>query len=656
MAAQAKLFFEATEGHCLKAWMRWFDINHDGKVDFNEFCLGMKSLNYQGDISALWYEMDEDRSNELTLNEICEESAQLWVAFTMWCAGRFESAEDMVNRLGDGRGISLQPFQQKVARYGWSDGQEELIFLCMDTKDDGSIGPDNLRWLDKVKKKQRRKEKAKAHAAAAREKKQKEMQRLSSVLKDFKAFLIKRHGCLFRAWRKELDDDGSMTVQRKELFKACRESGWKGDVRVLWKALDRDDSGMTSLEELDTNLAWELAQFKVFLDSTFGNAAAAFKAFDKSGTRKIRLNEFCSAAVRHGFQGDRAKLRKIFGLIDWQGARYLTETGMLFMDAWRPPVWLTSPGANNAAAEAMKAQLTRRYKRLLKAWRLAMDGDGSNRVSWQEFEECAKKVGFRGDVAGAWLAFDTDLSGFITYKEIDPEGYDIIASWKAWAEEEFGSIHSAFKVLDADGSGSLSFVEFRRACRYFGFLKPAKPLFSVLDCDGAGSLSLNEVSYLDEWESQQSEADSLEPNQAEEESGNRDGGIKSGAPVMIADVAAVASWFRLRRQARTPHYIATLPCMDDVLPSTIELSVCSSGQQHSGRKLHGICMQTGDKGATNEHDWPKLSSPYAMSLPVPKWVKEKNRRPACATATGSGFMTTKSSPRTLRPVRFRNHR
>ncbi|CAK0862918.1 unnamed protein product [Prorocentrum cordatum] len=53
---------------------------------------------------------------------------------------------------------------------------------------------------------------------------------------------------------KVLDKDESMTVQKHELFKACRQLDYHGDVRSLWHALDFDDSGVATLDEPGTQL------------------------------------------------------------------------------------------------------------------------------------------------------------------------------------------------------------------------------------------------------------------------------------------------------------------------------------------------------------------------------------------------------------------
>ena len=41
-------------------------------------------------------------------------------------------------------------------------------------------------------------------------------------------------GNSFRAWRSALDLDGSMNLQRSELFKAVKAMNWKGNIRALW--------------------------------------------------------------------------------------------------------------------------------------------------------------------------------------------------------------------------------------------------------------------------------------------------------------------------------------------------------------------------------------------------------------------------------------
>ena len=40
-----------------------------------------------------------------------------------------------------------------------------------------------------------------------------------------------------------------MNLQRAELFKVCRSLGWRGDIRLLWHALDADSAGLFGVME-----------------------------------------------------------------------------------------------------------------------------------------------------------------------------------------------------------------------------------------------------------------------------------------------------------------------------------------------------------------------------------------------------------------------
>jgi len=64
---------------------------------------------------------------------------------------------------------------------------------------------------------------------------------------------------------------------------------------------------------------------------------------------------------------------------------------------------------------------------------------------------------------------------------------------------EFGGVRHAYKVLDDDGSNSVTLSEFRKACRVYGFDQNAVPLFRALDVESSGYLSIEEVAFLDSW-------------------------------------------------------------------------------------------------------------------------------------------------------------
>ncbi|CAE7351012.1 ANKRD50 [Symbiodinium natans] len=97
---------------------------------------------------------------------------------------------------------------------------------------------------------------------------------------------------------------------------------------------------------------------------------------------------------------------------------------------------------------------------------------------------------------------------------------ELLHSFKAWAERFFGSVGRAFAALDADGSGSVSLHELRKACQKRCWAGDVNMLFNCLDVDeGSGhraTLDVTEVSFLDNWdEASETEEETAEPETAQ---------------------------------------------------------------------------------------------------------------------------------------------
>merc|ERR1719456_996984 len=120
MTGVAKQFWEQEEGTSVRAWLKHFDQDNNGKIEFEEFCIGMQKLNFSGDVVALWNDIDADGSGELTLDEIDAESADTFMSFRRWCCHLFAGSKDMVTTMagggGGGRAVSHEAFQSFVQR------------------------------------------------------------------------------------------------------------------------------------------------------------------------------------------------------------------------------------------------------------------------------------------------------------------------------------------------------------------------------------------------------------------------------------------------------------------------------------------------------------------------------------------------------------
>merc|ERR1719191_9547 len=212
-------------GSALQKWLRVFDKNLDMCVNYDEFCEGLGKLNYPGDPTDLFRKLDIDGSGEIMLEEIDLPGSKLWMTFRMWCAAQFDDPNHMIYTLSkqkDRHSCSKADFIESLQRLQWSGGREEVIFQCLVPGGEEKLFLAYLKWFAKDKKKQHRKEQAKKHAMDRSSKAVKERQDIANAMDSFKAFLKKKYSTCLRAWRAAIDLDGSMTIQKPELFLAVK--------------------------------------------------------------------------------------------------------------------------------------------------------------------------------------------------------------------------------------------------------------------------------------------------------------------------------------------------------------------------------------------------------------------------------------------------
>eukprot|EP00928_Gymnodinium_smaydae_P008453 TRINITY_DN13081_c2_g5_i1.p1 TRINITY_DN13081_c2_g5~~TRINITY_DN13081_c2_g5_i1.p1 ORF type:complete len:778 (-),score=191.98 TRINITY_DN13081_c2_g5_i1:19-2352(-) len=605
-------FFKASEGSTLRAWLRYFDANSDLLVTFDEFCGGLAKLSFTGNAVSLFQRLDIDSNEVLSLDEIDPEAAKLWMRFRMWCVNKFKDPGDVLAQIqcsaqelerqqsGESgetqrpltagfRGITAPVFREGLQGLGWTWQHEDMLFDSMDFDGEHRLTVASFKWFAVDKRKQCRIDKATKSARAEKIHHAKERRKMAHELQDFKQHLRRRHHTCLRAWRRALDADGTMTVQKPELFKAAKDMHWHGDVRLLWKSLDKDGSGLTSLQELDLKSAEQLAKFKSFVDERFGGATAAFHAMDVHRKGKLKASEFITACKNHGF----AHMSKAFfhGL-DWEGRKYVTFESLSFLDSWKCPSYLTCK-PNESAALNFKERLIQEYDCYVRAWKHLLDRDNSNRVAWEEFEAAAKRVGSVEDIPGAWRFFDDDISGFITLNEIDPNSFAILQVFKLWVDEVFGGARAAFAVLDENNAGQLTQWEFRKMCSSYGFQGNAVQVFQVLDADQSGHIASRDVAFLDGWDETTMPALDGAPDGGAAPDDAAPSTLLAPAPAPPIQLSA-----RLLELARSPRQPPTaLPALqtrDDAVASEAGLSQMSSlFKVRSMKKIYGgaACSQ-----------------------------------------------------------------
>mmetsp|Transcript_61491 Transcript_61491/g.159663 ORF Transcript_61491/g.159663 Transcript_61491/m.159663 type:complete len:710 (+) Transcript_61491:104-2233(+) len=355
-------------------------------------------------------------------------------------------------------------------------------------------------------------------------------ERVEEARAAFEKHIMEKHGNGVRAWRQGLDPKTRFSIGRAELGKYCRRVNLDVDVNCLWKALDQDADGVLRIEEVGTEHAAVLAQYQAWCLQHFGSCANSWE--------KLRL-----AAVPSGsWRSDKAMMYPtflgalaayswpravgIFGsspggsssssscnssdstgpmlcaALDLHGCGIVSLQDLEWLDRWTPPEYLAAEPDPGAWQELRAAMLRLCGGQPLRAWRTLLDTNDQNHASWPEFKSACRKVGFHGNIGGAWRFLDADTSGAISLQEYDSESAELLASFKEWIESNFGSVEFAFRTMDTDGSGSVCFSELKRACQRLGWHGSARQVFEFLDIDvspGKRTLSYKELAFLDSW-------------------------------------------------------------------------------------------------------------------------------------------------------------
>jgi len=117
----------------------------------------------------------------------------------------------------------------------------------------------------------------------------------------------------------------------------------------------------------------------------------------------------------------------------------------------------------------LKRTLVNQYGSLMKAWKEGLDRDGSGTISFDEFCEAAKRIGFLGDVKSCWKKLDVDGSGEVSLNEFAPEADEAMTAFKRYLVDYFGSYMNAWNSMHKKKGGNLDKARFLQALKEMGY-------------------------------------------------------------------------------------------------------------------------------------------------------------------------------------------
>eukprot|EP00746_Dinoflagellata_sp_MGD_P003155 gnl/MRDRNA2_/MRDRNA2_106129_c0_seq1.p1 gnl/MRDRNA2_/MRDRNA2_106129_c0~~gnl/MRDRNA2_/MRDRNA2_106129_c0_seq1.p1 ORF type:complete len:980 (+),score=161.72 gnl/MRDRNA2_/MRDRNA2_106129_c0_seq1:132-3071(+) len=494
-------------GSLVSAWHHGIDTRHRGTVSFPEFTRALRSVGFTGSYSRAWKLFVGDEREEMTLADL-EPAAKLIETFKANIIQKYACVQDLwelcLDKYGVGR-CCFETFCFSCSEASLEVQDARRLWNVL-TRGGGNLIYEDLQIFGLPQREEVQLLPPKRLAKDI--KKEKEEKLGVYTLRHFRDYLSRRYGNLICAWRVGLDPDGDGKMQFAEFCAACRNVGFKGNLKRLWCSLDDDNSGYISMNEIDpegTALIHELKDRLLERYQTLEEVWDNLLDPDRSG--KCTLPEFQQSCQTIGIGTHDAKyLFRLFDAsgggdismdeIDWIGVPRRQEEELTATQKLQLQKQNSQMQAQNMLDE-FKAFLCRMYKNLVVAWRRGLDPDGDGRLQFTEFCSACRSMQFQGNLKALWKSLDSDGTGYVSLEELDPEAVGHLSDFTHLLSVFFGSIEEAwYSCLDRDGSERCTIEDFQSACAELGYFRAPKKLFKYLDLGQQGDITIDELYCL----------------------------------------------------------------------------------------------------------------------------------------------------------------
>merc|ERR1719379_3079992 len=218
----------------LKGWKQGLDMDGNGRLDYDEFIESCAALGYEGNAHKLYHcLLKEKGSKYLTLYDVDKKAYEALE----------HGDEDM-----------MAGIQKDTSKLNFQERQDEHLSHKIRVM----VGKDireniEQHWVDKEKND------------------------MCGVGVPGLIHLLKvRYGGTVGGWTMGVDRIGAGRLSWTMFCKGCRNIGFVGNFKKVWKLLDDDDSGVISLEELDAPAAHALREFRDMTHTLFSTDQATW--------------------------------------------------------------------------------------------------------------------------------------------------------------------------------------------------------------------------------------------------------------------------------------------------------------------------------------------------------------------------------------------
>eukprot|EP00929_Paragymnodinium_shiwhaense_P075605 TRINITY_DN38674_c0_g1_i1.p1 TRINITY_DN38674_c0_g1~~TRINITY_DN38674_c0_g1_i1.p1 ORF type:complete len:896 (-),score=148.95 TRINITY_DN38674_c0_g1_i1:330-3017(-) len=537
-----KEFADSMIQHCgsvLRAWRLVLDPDGDQSLLYGEFIEACEGLDITDKlkIDSLWSacirrSRERGRNQPPGLSELSPKDYKVMQTLREFLAENYGGAVGMFAAVTGNCVNGLVSKADFFRACQGCKGHEQVFNEYLDARGSGFIGVADIALveIDGVKRKAALDvmfalslDKDKSVSIKLRKHERARLQAQETAVKEFRQRLRGSAGGSFiRGFRRYLDSSGKLTLSKVDLLLACKKVAFAGDASALWRALDSDADGIVTLHDLDVRMALVLASFRRWCYEQSGGCVKALDALSASRGPKVApkwVTEEFSVHLSGAWNccglpveiSQRKAIALLVEAFDVGGLGIITPGDAAFLEKAELQPWLCA----DADLEAMN-KLTNAFKTgygsQLGAWRRLLDTKDTNRVHYKTFFSACQAFKLQGSAPGIWRALDKNLTGALTFRELDPAAAKALMEFKSWGEVLFGTVRRAFLELDQDHASDMSVASFKRSISNMGFRGDVEHLVKILRPEVSSQfdmaearVTLEDVEYLSSWKPDEAE-------------------------------------------------------------------------------------------------------------------------------------------------------
>jgi len=144
--------------------------------------------------------------------------------------------------------------------------------------------------------------------------------------------------------------------------------------------------------------------------------------------------------------------------------------------------------------QGFRLYLQKKFGSIVAGWRV-MDKDHNGRLSFYEFCNACRDMGYAGNLKRLWADLDVNLNGLVSLVEVDPRVGKTVGKFKIALIQKYGDMLTAWqKGIDMNNNGKIEEKEIAECLERLGLQGEidSKKLFRMLSFHGGHGLTLQE--------------------------------------------------------------------------------------------------------------------------------------------------------------------